>query len=162
MEAIEKQNTDIFDITFLDWTFSNNNSRTESLYKSILCGKSAMSNDLVVQKYASKIKKFIPASVINLFYYLNIEPQKDAKIYTYKNEDGNDVIEATYFFVGEITAGKSCQFHLVDDIDVFELYPVNENFSIGFFVDEKHSFNEKIVWVEICICLDETSSEIRY
>jgi len=136
---------------FRDWTFEINQKLTKCIYTNILCGKSSSAKDPVYQTFISQREKLFPKEVLNLFEELGVDFTKEHRINHKILDNGQVCIDGNFQFIGNFVKGDSCKIELSKDYTLFELIPINENFSIGFHQDETPFFNQHVIHVEFSV-----------
>lgn len=138
---------------FRDWTFEINQKLTQCIYTNILCGKSGSAKEQVYQSFINNRAKLFPNEVLNLFDELGIDYTKEHRISHKVTDNGQNCFDGNFQFIGNLVKGDSCKIELTKDYTLFELTPITDNFSIGFYQDEAPFFNQHIIHVEFSLSI---------
>lgn len=138
-------------LSFKNWAFEINQKLTQNIYTNILCGKANLLGDKISKLYSEKRADYFPDEIINLFQDLGIDYTKENKITHKLLENSQNAFEGSFQFIGNLIKGPSCKIELNKDHVIYELTPINENFSIGFHQDSAPFFNLHVIHVEFLI-----------
>lgn len=136
---------------FRDWTFEINPKLTQCIYSNILCGKASSAKAPVYEAYLAQRDKLFPKEVLDLFDELGIDFTKDHKINHRITDNGQICFDGNFQFIGNLVSGPNCKIDLSKDYTLFELTPITENFSIGFYQDETPFFNQHVIHIEFSL-----------
>ncbi len=138
-------------ITYRNWTFDFNQKLTHCIYNNILCGKASMESSRVHKNFLNKRDFLFPEEILDLFSLLGIDYTKDTKMNPKVLENGQICYEGNFQFIGNLIKGKSCKIELNNEHTIFELTPINDQFSIGFHQDDAPFFNQHVIHVEFSV-----------
>lgn len=145
--------TEIQTIKFKNWTFDVDQMLTKTLYTNIMWGKADAIPKKEFKNYIAHRECVFPKEVLELFIAFGVDYKKELKIQHYQAEDGFHTYDGSFYAVGEIVSGTSCQVELEENHCLFELTPITENFSIGFYEDKAEVLHQHLIFIEFCVTI---------
>lgn len=103
------------------------------------------------KNYVTQREYMFPAEIVDLFKLLGVDYKKELKLNHYTEENGLSCYEGSFYFVGEMAKGNSCKIDLGENDFVYELTPITENFSIGFYQEDVEVFNHTLIYIVFSI-----------
>lgn len=143
--------TEIQTIKFKNWTFDVDQMLTKTLYSNIMWGRADAIPKKEFKNYIAQRECVFPEEVLDLFLALGVDYKKELKIQHYQEEDGLNTYEGTFYAVGDLINGASCQVEVAENHCVLELTPITENFSIGFYQDKAEVLNQHLIFIEFSV-----------
>lgn len=142
---------DIHTIQFKNWTFDVDQMLTKTLYSNIMWGRADAIPTKEFKNYSAQRNFIFPQEVMDFFTALGVDLRKELKIKHYQEDDGLNTYTGTFYAVGDIKKGDSCKVEICEGHCVFELTPINENFSIGFYQDKQEILHQHLIFIEFSV-----------
>lgn len=134
-------------INYNHWTFEIDQKLTKTLYSNIMWGRADAIPTKEFKNYVIQRDYLFPKEIIDLFRALGVDYKKELKLNHSIEENGLNCYEGTFYFVGELKKGNSCKIDIGNNDFVYELTPVTENFSIGFYQEDGKVFNHPLIYI---------------
>lgn len=119
-------------ITYRDWVFEVDRSKTESLYAEIKLASSEECGCGNCKYYRSIINSIYPEEIKSLFKKLGIDINKDFETTDFGGKEDGHIYDGYFYFSGRIIQGKDCYVSLLHGGWTSDLLYIDEVFQIGF------------------------------
>jgi len=138
-------------IKYREWELIVDRELTKQTYDKVEVGGVESCTCSDCKNFANNRENIYPEEIKNLLTELGIDYRKECEVWHYcKDELGRHCYSGWFHFKG-CFKGKSCSIQAGETSFTFDLTPITDNFSIGFYYDSSLTFfedKENLVQIE--------------
>ena len=126
-----------------DWSFEVHRTKTEQHYSKVKAGGADTCTCSDCRHFAEVRDKAYPDTVLDLFFRVGIDHNKESEVYTVGDNDHSETYYGWFHFVGRVLSGKDCKIPFDEISSAIEYTQMTDNFRMGFT-----SFNAPCIFGE--------------